>query len=242
MAAALRVISVERGLDPREFALVAFGGAGPMHACSLAEELGIHTVLVPRASGVLSALGLAVSDLRHDEVRPFLAAAADSSHDELDARFEEMEVAAGEGLEGARFRRRADLRYRGQSFELTVDAEPLEGLEERFHAAHERRYGYRTEHEPVELVNLRVVATVAVDKPALREPAAEDAEEGARRRASFDGEWVDVPVLARDRLGAGSTVAGPGIVEFAESTLVVRPGWSGRIDESGTLVLSGERE
>jgi N-methylhydantoinase A len=242
MAAALRVISVERGLDPREFALVAFGGAGPMHACSLAEELGMDTVLVPRASGVLSALGLAISDLRHDEVRPFLAAAAGSSADELRARFDYMEAAAHEGLEGARFRRRADMRYRGQSFELTVDAEPLDGLAERFHAAHERRYGYRTEHEPVEIVNLRVVATVEVDKPALRERAPEDAEAGARRRAAFDGEWVDVPVLARDRLGAGSTVAGPGIVEFAESTLVMRPGWSGRIDESGMLVLSGEGE
>ncbi len=239
MAGALRVISIERGLDPREFALVAFGGAGPMHACSLADELGIETVLIPRASGVLSALGLAISDLRHDDVRPFLGTAADASHDELDARFEEMEVAAGEGLEGARFRRRADLRYRGQSFELTIDAEPLDGLEERFHSAHERRYGYRTGHEPVELVNLRVVATVEVDKPALREPPPAGAEEGARRKAAFDGEWVDAPVLSRERLGTGSTVAGPAIVEFAESTLVVRPAWSGRVDDSGTLVLSG---
>jgi N-methylhydantoinase A len=241
MVRALRVISVERGLDPRDFALLAFGGAGGMHACTLAEELGMSTVLAPRAGGVLSALGLAISDLRRDYVRPYLADLADVKAAEMKGAFEDMESIAAKDLEGPEYTRRADLRYRGQSFELTVEAEkPLEveKLEERFHAAHEQRYGYRMEDEPVELVNLRLIATVPVDKPELEEPEYQegDAERG-RREANFGGEWIEVPVLDRERMGKGSEVEGPAIVEFKESTCVVRPGWRGAVDGVGTLVL-----
>ncbi len=197
----------------------------------------MDSVLVPRASGVLSALGLAISDLRRDEVRPFFAAVSETAPDDLLPVYEEMEASAREGLDQPKFRRRADLRYRDQSFELTVDADPLEALEERFHAAHERRYGYRTDDEPVELVNLRVVATVAVDKPPLRQSGERGDAEAGLRAASFDGEWSEVPVLVRDGLGSGSRVEGPAIVEFPESTLVVRPGWAGQVDDEGTLVL-----
>jgi len=237
MARALRVISVERGLDPREFALFAFGGAGGMHACALADELGMRTVLVPRAGGVLSALGLAISDLRRDYVRPHLAALVGTAEEELEARFAQMERAAAKDLEGPEYARRADLRYRGQSFELTVEADDLRGLEERFHAAHERRYGYRMEDEPVELVNLRLTATVPVEKPKLSEGPPEGEAGRGKREANFDGEWLEVPVLDRERMGEGSEVEGPAIVEFRESTCVVRPGWGGRVDGVGTLVL-----
>jgi len=236
MVRALRVISVERGLDPREFALLAFGGAGGMHACSLAEELGIETILVPRAGGVLSALGLAISDLRHDYVRPYLLSLGDVDAKEFGGKFEDMEEAATEDLEGPEYTRRADLRYRGQSFELTVEADPLEKLEERFHAAHEQRYGYRMEDESVELVNLRLIATVPVEKPELEEPEGEEAESDPRR-ADFDGEWQEVPVFDRELMGEGSRVSGPTIVEFKESTCVVRPGWRGAVDGVGNLVL-----
>jgi N-methylhydantoinase A len=237
MVRALRVISVERGLDPREFALLAFGGAGGMHACSLAEELGMETVLVPRAGGVLSALGLAISDLRHDYVRPYLAPLEEVDAGEFEEGFEEMENTASDELEGPEFTRRADLRYRGQSFELTVEADSFENLDERFHAAHELRYGYRMDDEPVELVNLRLIATVPVEKPGLDEPAARGEEISERREANFDGEWLEVPVYDRERMGEGSEVGGPAIVEFKESTCVVRPGWSGVVDGVGTLVL-----
>jgi N-methylhydantoinase A len=237
MVRALRVISVERGLDPREFALLAFGGAGGMHACSLAEELGMETVLVPRAGGVLSALGLAISDLRHDYVRPYLAPLEEVDAGEFEEGFEEMENTASDELEGPEFTRRADLRYRGQSFELTVEADSFENLDERFHAAHELRYGYRMDDEPVELVNLRLIATVPVEKPGLDEPAARGEEISERREANFDGEWLEVPVYDRERIGEGSEVGGPAIVEFKESTCVVRPGWSGVVDGVGTLVL-----
>jgi len=240
MVRALRVISVERGLDPRDFALLAFGGAGGMHACTLAEELGMSTVLVPRAGGVLSALGLAISDLRRDYVRPYLADLADVKAAEMKGGFEEMESTAAKDLEGPEYVRRADLRYRGQSFELTVEAErPLEveKLEERFHAAHERRYGYRMDDESVELVNMRLIATVPVEKPELDEPPVEGDAESGRRESNFDGEWIEVPVLDRERMGEGSEVEGPAIVEFKESTCVVRPGWRGVVDGVGTLVL-----
>ena len=240
MVRALRVISVERGLDPREFALLAFGGAGGMHACALAEELGMETVLVPRAGGVLSALGLAISDLRRDYVRPYLEELERVDVKGLEERFESLQSAATKDLEGPEYTRRADLRYRGQSFELTIEADALEKLEERFHAVHEQRYGYRMEDEPVELVNLRLIATVPVEKPELEEPPAEDGGESGRRAANFDGEWREVPILDREKMGEGSEVSGPAIVEFKESTCVVRPGWRGAVDGVGTLVLERE--
>ena len=240
MVRALRVISVERGLDPREFALLAFGGAGGMHACSLAEELGMETVLVPRAGGVLSALGLAISDLRRDYVSPYLTALEDADEREVKERFEAMENSAAEDLEDPQYTRRADLRYRGQSFELTVEADALEKLDERFHAAHEQRYGYRMEDESVELVNLRLISTVPVEKPKIEEPDPKGNIETGRREANFEGGWLEVPVLDREKMGKGSEVQGPAIVEFKESTCVVRPGWRGAIDNVGTLVLEKE--
>jgi N-methylhydantoinase A len=240
MVRALRVISVERGLDPRDFALLAFGGAGGMHACALAEELGMSTVLVPRAGGVLSALGLAISDVRRDYVRPYLTGLADVEAGDAEQSFEDMENAAAEDLEDPEYTRRADLRYAGQSFELTVESEaPLEveKLEERFHATHEQRYGYRMDDEAVKLVNLRLIATVPVDKPELAEPPPQGDAESGRREANFGGDSYEVPVLDRGRMGEGSEVEGPAIVEFKESTCVVRPGWRGVVDSVGTLVL-----
>jgi N-methylhydantoinase A len=133
MLRALRVVSVERGHDPRDFALVAFGGAGPLHACALADELGCGRVLVPAAAGVLSALGLVASDERRDHVRSLVRPLAEAG--ELPAEGE------------------ASLRYRGQSFELPVPTGP--GLEERFHRAHEERYGYADRGRPVEIVAVR---------------------------------------------------------------------------------------
>ncbi|HET7271170.1 MAG TPA: hydantoinase/oxoprolinase family protein [Rubrobacter sp.] len=237
MTRALRIISVERGLDPREFALLAFGGAGGMHACALAEELGMQTVLAPRAGGVLSALGLAISDIRRDYVSPYLCALDEIDAGEFEDRFAEMEGTSEGDLTDPEHTRRADLRYKGQSFELTVEADSLEKLEGRFHAAHERRYGYRMEDEAVELVNLRLISTVPVEKPELTEPETRGDAGSGVREANFDGEWMEVPVYDREKMGRGSEVTGPAIVEFRESTCVVRPGWSGKVDGVGTLIL-----
>ena len=170
MARALRVVSIERGLDPRDFALVAFGGAGPMHACAVAEELEIETVLVPRLGGVLSALGLAISDTRRDYLAP-----ADS---EVGPIFRDLESQAAEDLPGAELTRSADLRYRGQSFELTVEGDDLEGLTAAFHPAHRRRYGFALASEPVEVINCRLTATVVAPKPRLAGDAAKVIDPG----------------------------------------------------------------
>ena len=148
MTRALRVVSVEQGLDPRDFALVAFGGAGPLHACALADELEIETVLVPAAAGVLSALGLAAADERRDTVRSYVCA------------LDEAGELPDEG--------EADLRYAGQSFELTI---PLgRSLRERFHEAHETRYGYAERSRPLELVAVRTAETRAASPLAIRGP------------------------------------------------------------------------
>jgi N-methylhydantoinase A len=240
MVRALRVMSVERGLDPRELALVAFGGAGGMHACALAEELGIATILAPRAGGVLSALGLAISDLRRDYLRPLLGRLDELPAAELAAAYRALEDAAARDLVGhGRWlgERQADLRYRGQSFELTVTAEDLPGLEAAFHAAHQRRYGYRMDGEPVELVHVRLVATVPGAKPALRAEPSGDPPLLGRRRLHAGGAWREVDVLAGGALGPGDRVGGPAVVEFPEATLVVQAGWRAAVDQAGTLVL-----
>ena len=237
MVRALRVISVERGLDPREFVLVAFGGAGPLHACSLADELGMRTVVVPRACGVLSALGLTVSDLRRDYVTPLFAALPLAASAGVDAAYVEMERRAGRELQEPVLERLADLRYRGQSFELTVLAGELDALAEEFHGAHEQRYGFRMEGEEIELVNLRLVASVGIDRPRLRELPASGELAVRQCRANLDGDWVAVDVVDRQSLGFGSTVQGPAIVEFSEATCLVRPGWAGSVDETGSLIL-----
>jgi N-methylhydantoinase A len=244
MTRALRVISIERGLDPRELTLVAFGGAGGLHACSLAEELDIGRILVPLAAGVLSALGLAISELRRDRVRPLLAELEGVDPAEVEACFAGLEADVRGQLAGdARLSlaRLADLRYKGQSFELTVGAEDLEGMASRFHAAHERRYAYRMEDEVVELVNLRLVATVPREEPELSEASSRRDGSPRRRPACVDGGWRELDVHDRGALGVGSELDGPAVVEFAESTLLVRPGWRATVDEIGTLNLERRR-
>ena len=238
MVRALRVISVARGIDPRGMSLVAFGGAGGLHALALAEELGIGSVLVPEAAGVLSALGLAISDQRRD-LRVTLRTPLDRLDPALvGAARDRMAARVAAELDRPALELHADARYLGQSFELTVPAEPLSTLVQRFHDKHEQRFGYRVDGEATELINLRLVATAAVRKPVLRAATVSaDGSAPARRTAVIGGRELSVPVLARTRMGAGSEVAGPAVVEFPEATCLVRPGWRGRVDPIGTLVL-----
>ncbi|MFB6078407.1 MAG: hydantoinase/oxoprolinase family protein [Halarchaeum sp.] len=254
MARALRVVSVERGHDPREFTLVAFGGAGPLHAPRLAGELDMPEVVVPNAAGVLSALGLLVSDVVYDDsvsrVRPWeglapatVAGAFESMREDGAARL------AAEGVPESRrvFERTADLRYAGQSFDLSVpvpedvDDEALESVVERFHERHERRYGHADRGEPVELVTLRLRARGVVEtpdlSPAAREGSVADARRGARA-VTYDGEVCETAVYERSRLPVGATVAGPAVVEGAESTVVVHPDQSADVDADGNLVVA----
>jgi N-methylhydantoinase A len=238
MVKALRVISVERGFDPRDFTLVAFGGAGGLHACRLAEELEISTILVPRASGVLSALGLAISNLRRDYVRAFLGDLAAVDHAGIEAVFVELERAAAASLDEPGFRRLADLRYRGQAFELTVRADDLDQLAARFAEAHLRRYGFDLPDEPIQIVNLRLTATVAVAKPRFASPPVDAVAAPERRRAYVDDAWDDLDVHRRGALAPGARIAGPAIVEFPEATCLVRSGWNANVDAAGGLVLA----
>jgi N-methylhydantoinase A len=231
MVRALRVMTVERGVDPRGLALLAFGGAGPLHATAIADELGMTRILCPRASGVLAALGLVVSDRRRDTQRSVLLSGAGLTAERLQA---EIAALAGPG----ELRVTAELRYRGQAFELAVETstEPdPDALREAFAAAHERAYGYRDPDGEVELVTLRVTATEP--GPAIDAAAAGAAGRGATRstrRAVFDGEEHEAAVLTGEP-EPGTGIAGPAICELPEATLAVPPGWAGRVEPSGTI-------
>ncbi len=235
MARALRVVSVERGLDPRELTLVAFGGAGGMHACALAEELDIPRILVPHACGVLSALGLAIGDTRRDYVRALLGPL-----DSLDPgpAFAELAGRAERDQPGASCTRLVDCRYAGQSHELTVAAgEGAQATRARFEAEHTRRYGYALPAQGVELTAVRLVATLPGPRPRVLAPPGDPAAGRDTRLVWVHGSPRRVQVVPRAALGPGDGLVGPAVVEFAEATCVLRPGWRAGVDAVGTLVL-----
>jgi N-methylhydantoinase A len=237
MVRALRVVTVERGVDPRRFSLMPFGGAGPMHAGAIAEQLGISRILCPRASGVLSALGLCASERRRDSARTVLWSGAELTAERISSAIAEMKAQAEEGLEGARPEAVYEMRYRGQAFELPipgpVDPDP-DDLAERFAAAHEERYGYRDPDAQVELVNLRLALVVPGPEPRPAAARAVGLPELARR-TRFNGDWLDARVL-RGEPPAGLTAKGPAIFELPEATLVLPPEWTAEVDEAGTIV------
>jgi N-methylhydantoinase A len=237
MIRALRVVTVDRGIDPRDFALMPFGGAGPMHAAALADELGMSRLLCPRASGVLSALGLIASDRRRDTARTVMLAGDDLTADRVAAEVAALREALAAGLEDLTVEVTYELRYAGQAFELPVPGperpDPDE-LAAGFAEEHERRYGYRDPDAPVELVNIRVAVSVAGPSPEPR-AATSGALERRTRRARFGGEWAEVAVL-RGEPEAGAEAEGPCIFELPEATLVLPPGWQARADDRGTIV------
>jgi N-methylhydantoinase A len=229
MVQALRVVSVERGHDPAGASLLAFGGAGPLHACELAAQLGATRVLCLPASGVLSAVGLAAAERRRDASRSLLQPLADAA--DLKALVGELaERRDGEEVRGA-----ADLRYAGQSFELLVPFDEPSELEEAFHAEHERRYGHADRDRAIELVTLRAAAVAPGAEVTL--VATGDVERGTRT-IRWDGDDIEATVLSGTGLPPGTTVEGPAIVEFPETTCLVPPGWSGEADDHGILELT----
>jgi N-methylhydantoinase A len=236
MVRALRVVTVERGVDPREYALMPFGGAGPMHAAALAEELEITRMLCPRASGVLSALGLVAADRRRDTARTVLLSGEALTADRVASEVASLRETIGAGIAEAELEPTYELRYRGQAFELAVPASPGPDpaeLAEAFAAEHERRYGYRDPDAEVELVNVRLA--LVVPGPDARPSASRSGElESSRRRARFGGDWVETDVL-RGEPPEGEEVKGPCILELPEATLVLPPGWRAAVDEFGTI-------
>jgi N-methylhydantoinase A len=228
MQRAIRVVSVERGHDPRKFALVAFGGCGGLHACEIAEELGVKTVLVPEHAGVLSALGM----LMADRVRDYAAAALGRA--DHDNQFRRLEAQARHDLPGAKLERFTDVRYEGQSYEITI---PSGG---NFHHAHDKLYGYASPERRVEIVALRVRATEKTRRIEWDPPKAVRGEPELRR-IKLESGWVPVNVYERGH-ASKKPVGGPALFADYGATTYVPPGWTARCDEAGSLVLtSGTR-
>jgi N-methylhydantoinase A len=242
MLRALRVVTVERGIDPRSYAIVAFGGAGPMHAARLAEELEIDRVLCPRAAGVLSALGLVSSDRRRDVTRSVMLRGSELTEEAIQSVVGELAHSAKAELPDGRIEVTFDLRYRGQAFELGIeDSErttPAE-LRRRFDLAHAERYGYADGDAELELVNVRVAAIVAGGRPVFAAPAS-GAPARSSRRAHFEGAWTETAVLTGE-LEAGAELEGPAVCELPEATVVVPPRWRGEVRADGTLILERAR-
>jgi len=250
MVGAIRLVSVERGHDPRDFALVAFGGAGPLHGADLAALLSMRTVVVPRHPGVLSTFGLLGTEVRNDYARTSLQKPPDYDLASVSGIYAALagqadRWLADEGVAPAQRRllRLADLRYRHQGFEITVpwpEGElDLAALLARFHDRHERLYTYALRDAPVEIVTLRVAASGRVRRFALPELASVRSRRApGRRRVYFAGRgWGDCLCVERDLLGAGAVVNGPAIVEQLDSTTVLLPGQRGRVDRFGNLVI-----
>jgi N-methylhydantoinase A len=225
MERAIRVVSVERGYDPREFALVAFGGCGGLHACDIAQELGIRTVIVPQYAGALSALGM----LMADAVRDYAAGVLGDSG--IEKRFDALERRARRESPHATIERTADLRYRGQSYELNV---PWPKAAAQFHREHARVYGYSTADREVEVVTIRVRARNRLPKPRLtRPPVGKGAAE--TRRVWISGAWRSVPVIHREQLTSAMR-RGPALVLDYGSTTLIPQGWRFQLDRAGNLL------
>jgi len=246
MGNVLRIVTVERGLDPRDFTLVAFGGGGPLHACAVARELGVGRIVVPPYPGLFSAFGLLEAKLHVNELRPVLRSLQAVDTAALDEDFAVMErraraTLADQGAQesGMHFKRECDARYRGQSFELPIEYDRLPGLlRQRFDAAHRARYGYDVPEEEIEIVNARVTGYGTVPG-ARRERAAPDSEETVRRgeRDVWTGAAYErIEILTRSAVPQGERRDGPLVIEEYDSTTYVAPGWAIRRD--GDLLIA----
>jgi N-methylhydantoinase A len=243
MEQAIRLISVERGYDPRDFTLFCFGGAGGLHAASLARSLGMRRVVVPRFPGALSALGLLLADARKDYSRTLLVD-ADRSARELKSTLAGLHRAGQEELQAEGFKKReiqsmdfVDLRYRGQSYELTLKLEP--DFTERFHQAHERRYGYANRGRPIELVNVRSTFIGRTKKPEFKKTPKQRGRPVPVERQAV---WIDhkrmrTSIYDRSTLGHGHVIKGPAIIGEYSSTTLVPPDFRCVVDGYLNLVL-----
>ena len=255
MAGALRLVSVQRGHDPREFALVAYGGAGPLHANAVAEIMGSFPVLVPPAPGLLCAIGDLVADFRDEFAQTYIRVLGDADGDEvgsiLDALGERgRDWLDAEGIdESARsITYTADMRYHRQGYEIPVTIAPdearggLDGLEERFNVLHEQLYGFRMPGTACEIVNLRAIGSGAVPKPELPVGETGDAEAEAavteEHEIVFKGERLPTKIYDRAKLAPGHRFDGPAIVTEFDSTTVVLPGYAAEVDANFNILIN----
>jgi N-methylhydantoinase A len=255
MANAIREITVARGIDPRDFTLLAFGGAGPLHAVALAEELELDRVVVPTDPGVLSAWGMLQADTRHDLVQSFFAPLAEIAPETLDGALAELRGRArqllkedGVAPEAIELQPSADLRYAGQEYTVTVAigggpaGETLSALPEAFAAAHLERYGHNNPGEAIECVNLRVTA-VGRTRQMVRPPVPErpPPQPVATEQTSFADGWSPTPVYRREQLGRGAVLDGPCVLLEEACTTLVPPGWRATCSDHGHLLLERSR-
>ncbi|HUS96452.1 MAG TPA: hydantoinase/oxoprolinase family protein, partial [Hyphomicrobiaceae bacterium] len=255
MAEALKIVSVQRGYDPREFTLAAFGGAGPLHACALASELGMTEVLCPPIPGAFSALGLVGTDLKRDYVRTFYTTTDKATPTDLTAAFAALEADGTGMLERARvpasrrrFDRGIDARYARQSHELYVpvpdppyDAATIEAIAQAFHERHRQTYGHDNRSEPVQLVNVRLAAVGEIPALKMRQETGDGTASPIKGRRTLwfrKGGKVDAAILDRNALPAGFSMQGPCVVESLESTILVAPGWTISVDADGFILLT----
>ncbi|HEY1364715.1 MAG TPA: hydantoinase/oxoprolinase family protein [Xanthobacteraceae bacterium] len=254
MAEILKIVSVHRGYDPREFMLAAFGGAGPLHAAALASELGISEVICPPIPGAFSALGLVGTDLKRDYVHTLHSAAGPAEPAALEAAFAALQERGGSMLDRAgvapplrRFERSVDARYARQAYEISIpvpprpiDAQVLSEIAAAFHDRHLRTYGHDNRSEPVHIISARLAAVGAIPTLAIRDkvaPPGSDALKGRRRVWFRQTGRAEAMIYDRRRMPAGSQLAGPGVIESLESTILVPPGWQARMNEDGFVVL-----
>jgi N-methylhydantoinase A len=250
MAKVLRIVSVERGYDPRDFTLLAFGGGGPLHACAVAADVGVGAIVVPPLPGMFSAFGLLVADVRVALTRSVVAPAERDTWPRLEAILRDSESAADRELAdqgvapaARRFTWEIDLRYAGQSFELTLPyAATAEAALAAFHARHTQRYGFCAADDPVVVVTARVIGIGVSPTPPPVEIAGETAGAPTVARTTRDVFGVDgfvaTPIFDRDRLGVGATIVGPALVDQYDTTTYVAAGWSARVDRFGNLLLA----
>jgi N-methylhydantoinase A len=251
LAGAIKEVSVMRGIDPRNFTLFPFGGAGPLHAAAIAEELDIRTILVPPLPGNFSALGLLIADVRRDFVRTRVSPTATTSPEHVHSTFKELIgcgraelTAAGFAPGRQHFAASLDMRYAGQSFELSVpiamDIASIAQIEGAFSEVYAARYGATTGRD-IEIVSYRLAASGLVEKPRLptidRAGRSLEAAMSGRRAVVFGGVERQIGVLDRDRLPPGIAVTGPAVIEEAGSTSVVPPGWSAVLDCVGCIIM-----
>jgi N-methylhydantoinase A len=256
MHAALRVVSVERGHDPRNFGLVGFGGAGPMHANALGRLIRSRSVIIPPTPGVMSAFGFLSSDIQNEFPETYLRIAEDTPASELKSRVEDLMAQAGEWLDGEgveegdrRFDLYADCRYYLQNIQIPCrfELDDLAGedstfLRGQFEEAHRQRYNFELSDSPLEIATIRVIGRGTIKGVTLAESAngaGEDASEAVLRkeRVFFGGEWVETPVYDRGGLRPGNVISGPAIVAQDDTTTVIEPGYAGAVDRFGNIMI-----
>lgn len=251
----LMPLMARRGIDPRDFAMLAYGGAGPTHALLLARELGVKKVIVPPSPGTLCALGCLVADLKRDSIKTIYARADDLTPAELEEEFAALEEDARAWLaaqraptQGTIVMRSADMRYKGQSFDMTVqlpatlaEDDSMDVVRNPFHEVYERVYGFADEAAPVEIINLRVTIVGVMPKPqvaAQAQPASGDVQRG--ERTVFDnGESLTASIYSRDDLAPSQSFPGPAVVEGPDTTVYIPPGYSVTVDQWRNLIVEG---